>query len=518
MLKRLLWGLIVLAAFAIAIWKFQASPSQSQPPAMSSKLAILYNAEEQPGEKTVLAQLIQAQLKKAGMEVSLEPVPSTVYNDRVGKGEFDIVLSLWYLDYNDAEGYLTDFYSKAGYRLSRYSNSAYDEAYLSALFSSTEAQKLTRYAAVAKIIDDAKPWIPLFSNNEIFLMSPAAQGFQSNAFQYYDYRQVELPAIRTATDTEVQTLDPAQTYDLASKHIVTQSYEGLIAMDGNDRIVPALAKSWTVSPNADAITFDLRPGVHFHPAAFLGTQLRTLTSADVKATFERLIKANSPYGYIFDHVAGVQAFKDGQVKGVEGFVADAPLRFTIKLTKPLQTMLPWLLAPAAYILPADLPEKYDFSKESCGTGPFVLTGWDGAQATFKANAGYWARSQDGRALPRAKLLTIRVVKDPNVQLLALKQGQLDIINVSLPLLDTLLDADGKLKSNWSQYSLREVKLNNLKFLGFNMQSTHGVASLPLRQGIDSALDKQAIVAQLLHGKARAARSVVPAEMLAAPQP
>jgi len=44
--------------------------------------------------------------------------------------------------------------------------------------------------------------------------------------------------------SKFQSFDPALTYDLASKHMVTQSYEGLIALDGQAKIVPALAASW----------------------------------------------------------------------------------------------------------------------------------------------------------------------------------------------------------------------------------------------------------------------------------
>src|SRR5262249_15129154 len=155
-------------------------------------------------------QVIQAQLKKAGIEVALDPVPSTIYNDRTAKGEFQAALSLWYLDYDDAEGFLTDFYSKAGYRLSKYTSADYDKTYLAALFASTDAEKITKYRAAAAILAKDLPWIPLFSNNDLFLMNPKAQGFRSNSYQYYDYRRVDLPAIRVATDVEVQTLDPAQ--------------------------------------------------------------------------------------------------------------------------------------------------------------------------------------------------------------------------------------------------------------------------------------------------------------------
>ena len=93
---------------------------REQAGATPETLTLTYNAEENPDEKSLLAQIIQAQLKPDGIAVNLQPLSSAEYNDRIGKHEFQAALTLWYLDYNSPEGYLTDFYSKAGYRLSGY--------------------------------------------------------------------------------------------------------------------------------------------------------------------------------------------------------------------------------------------------------------------------------------------------------------------------------------------------------------------------------------------------------------
>ncbi len=505
-MKSRLLILLVVAATWLVLGK--------SPPAFSTSgatpiLTIFYNAEEQPGEKSLVAQVLQGQLKKAGIEVALDPVPSTIYNDRLGKGLFESTLSLWFLDYNDAEGFLTDFYSKAAFRLSKYSNPKFDETYLAALFAPTEADKFMKYRAAAAILHEELPWIPLFSNSEIYLLRPQAAGFRANAYQYYDYRGVAVPEIRAATDVEVQTLDPALCYDAGSKHLITQSYEGLIAMDEQNAIVPALAIDWHFSARGDRLTFNLRPGVKFHPAAFFTKpEQRNVDAGDVKATFERLIKANSPYGYIFDHVAGVDEFKAGKTPGVSGFVIEGPLKFAIQLNRPFPTMLPWLLAPATYVLPAELPAGYDFAKGSAGTGPFVLNSWDGSLATYTANGDYWLK-EGGATLPKAKTLSVRVIKDANTMFLAYKQGELDILNVPLPLFDAVLDAQGGVKPAWKEHHLREVKLNNLKYLGFNMGAKPWGESLELRRRVAQAINRDEIVLQLFKGKARPATNIIP---------
>lgn len=495
----------VAVVLAVATLALPTGCSREKPPA---SLSLMYNAEEQPAEKSVVAQVLQSQLRDKGIEIRLDPVPNTIYNDRVSKGDFEAALTLWYLDYNDPEGFLTDFHSKAGYRLSRYSSPDYDKVYLGGLLAPGDEEKMRSYRQAVDRLNSELPWVPLFSNSEVFLMKPEAGAFVSNAYQYYDYRKVKLEHIRVASDVEVQTLDPAQAYDLASKHLVTQSYEGLVALDGDSRIVSALAESWAFSSNKDRLTFNLRKGVKFHPATFFTNgATREMTGQDVKASFERLIRSNSPYTYIFDYVEGVDAFKSGKAKDVRGFRAVTPNTFEIAMTRPFPTMLPWLLAPAAFVLPKELPEKYDFSRGSAGTGPFALRGWDGVLARFEANAEYRMPGQ-----PVAKSLTLRVIKDSNTLTAAFRGGELDILNVPVSYFAQVFKDDGVLKPEWKGYEVRDVKLNNLKFVAFNMEKAPWGKDPGLRQKFAAAINRDAIVQHLLRNKGRSAPSVIPSGM------
>lgn len=494
-------GMLVLSGCGKNGDQDKAAESIATQPAV---LNIMYNAEEQQAEKNVIAQLIQSQLKEKGIEIRLDPVPNTLYNDRITKGDFEAALTLWYLDYHDPEGFLTDFYSRAGYRLSRYNDPEYDNQYQQGLFATDEKNKSMFFGQAVDKLKHDLPWVPLFSNNEIFLMKPEARGFRSNAYQYYDYRGVKIDQIRAAMDIEVQTLDPAQVYDLASKHMVTQSYEGLVTLDSESHIAPMLATSWEFSPKKDTLTFNLRQGVKFHPTSFMPSE-RSVSPLDVKASFERLIRSNSPYTYIFDHVQGVEDFRSGKAKEVAGFQVVDPHTFRIAMTRSFPTMLPWLLAPAAYVLPKDLPEKYDFSKGSAGTGPFMLKTWDGVTARFDANPKYWVAGH-----PAAKGLSLRIIKDTNTMTAAFRKGEIDILNVPVNYFSQVFNEDGTLKSDWSNYVYREVKLNNLKLIAFNMEKTPWGKDQVLRQKFSEGINRAAIVQHLLKGKGRADLSIIPA--------
>ncbi len=63
-------------------------------------------------------------------------------------------------------------------------------------------------------------------------------------------------------------------------------YDNLVRrnpLDGGKTIIPDLAHSWEIAKDGKTYTFFLRKGVKFHDGA-------ELTSADVKATFNRIIR------------------------------------------------------------------------------------------------------------------------------------------------------------------------------------------------------------------------------------
>src|ERR1035441_7972281 len=72
----------------------------SAPQYSTPQLKIMYNTEEEPAEKSAVAQVLQSQLAKAGIQVTLDPVTNSVFYDRVANGNFQAALGLWYLDYD----------------------------------------------------------------------------------------------------------------------------------------------------------------------------------------------------------------------------------------------------------------------------------------------------------------------------------------------------------------------------------------------------------------------------------
>ena len=62
----------------------------------------------------------------------------------------------------------------------------------------------------------------------------------------------------------IASLDPAYSSGQATLWPCNQLYNGLVDMDDSLRIVPSIAKSWTISPDGLIYTFHLRDDVTFH--------------------------------------------------------------------------------------------------------------------------------------------------------------------------------------------------------------------------------------------------------------
>ena len=112
---------------------------------------------------------------------------------------------------------------------------------------------------------------------------------------------------------DANSLDPPESQSFEAILSGDWSFDGLVRFDGNShKIVPALAESWSMSPDGLTWTFKLRKGVKFHD----GT---TLDAEAVKYNFDRLLDEKKPVKR--------RAFFAADIKGVR--VVDA---YTIQLT------------------------------------------------------------------------------------------------------------------------------------------------------------------------------------------
>jgi len=165
-------------------------------------------------------------------------------------------------------------------------------------------------------------------------------------------------------------LDPAKEADI---FLLEQLYDGLVRLDKDLNIAPALAEYWTISANGKVFTFYLRRGVLFHNG-------QELSSEDVKFSLERLLdpRVSSPYFYIFlNSVVGARDFWQGRVSSVSGFKAVSRYIFEIEWENSFVSGLYLLSLYYCKVLPRDLVQARgeSFFWKPVGSGPFVFNYW-----------------------------------------------------------------------------------------------------------------------------------------------
>jgi len=163
----------------------------------------------------------------------------------------------------------------------------------------------------------------------------------------------------------INTFDPASDQNF---FILEQLFDGLVRLEKNMTVAPALAEYWNISKDGKTYVFMLRKGVKFHHG-------REMTAEDVKFSLERLIDAKTPgvfARYFVNRVVGAREFREGRAPDVSGFKVKDPYTFEMSLTDPYVSGLYLLSMHFCKILPKDLvlEEGRRFFQRPSGTGPF----------------------------------------------------------------------------------------------------------------------------------------------------
>src|SRR5947209_3666040 len=198
--------------------------------------------------------------------------------------------------------------------------------------------------------------------------------------------------------------DPAETPGIVTPFMVLYGLHDamLKALPGNP-LAPALAESWTVSPDGLTYEFVLRRGVKFHNGD-------PVTAEDVKFSFERYRGAANKT--LKERVAAIE-------------IPD-PARVRFRLRQPWPDFLTYYgsATGSGWIVPKKYVEKVGdegFKKLPIGAGPYRFVSFTpGVELVMEAVEQYWRKS------PSVKRLVLRVIPDEATRLAALKRGEVDI--------------------------------------------------------------------------------------------
>ena len=280
------------------------------------------------------------------------------------------------------------------------------------------------------------------------------------------------------------TFNPLYSVDTASSGIFSTMFEGLVAADPGYEPLGRLATDWEMSDDGLTFTFHLRENVKFHDGS-------DFTADDVVFTYS--IPLHEDY-------AGARAADFEDIDTIEALDSHT---VKIVLSEPNAKFL-WTMSYG--ILPkhiledvpvADLGDHEFNFRSPIGTGPFKFDVWEDGQFVRKvAFEDYW----DGR--PYLDSLTHKIVPDGNALLAQLQAGDVQMMAVDSADIQTVqvLEERGSVE-------LASSPALNYQFLGYNLRNEL-FQNVNVRRALTHALDRDAIVANVLEGDGTVAHSPI----------
>ncbi|MFN8829056.1 MAG: ABC transporter substrate-binding protein [Labrys sp. (in: a-proteobacteria)] len=270
---------------------------------------------------------------------------------------------------------------------------------------------------------------------------------------------------------------------------------------GTTDVVPGLAEKWEVSADGKTITFNLRKGVKFHGTKDF-TPTRDFNADDVLFSFNRQWKDDHPYhkvsGGAFDYfndmgmpdlLESIEKVDDYTVKMV---LKEANAPIIANLAMDFATIQSAEYADA--MMKAGKPEMFD--QVPVGTGPFSFVAYQkDAVIRFKANADYWGGA------PKFDDLIYAITPDPTARYAKLKNGECHVMIAPNP-------ADLEAMSKDPAINLGSQPGLNIAYWNFNTTKPP-FDKKEVRQAMNMAIDKAAIIKDVYLGAGQAAKNPIP---------
>ena len=278
---------------------------------------------------------------------------------------------------------------------------------------------------------------------------------------------------------ELGSVDPYATAGSESYAFWMHVYDSLVYA-GDDEVEPLLACSWE---NPDELTwrFHICPEATFND----GTPV---TADDVVFSYDRL--RNDP--------VSVQA---GSLERIVGVAKVDDLTVDMTTDTPFASF-PGILVRSAVISKTAFESLgTDAASEAAiGSGPYELVEYlPGERYVLELRDDYWATDVQPDAHPAvasglaADRLTFRVIAEPEAQVTALLNGEVDLVTYLPPQLVSRIDESSVATSGST------VSFQNLHYI-FN-PITEAMGDVTVRQAISHAIDVQAIIDGPLQGAA-----------------
>lgn len=278
----------------------------------------------------------------------------------------------------------------------------------------------------------------------------------------------ELIVVQSAEPTG---LDPTVHREGPTYNVTINIFDSLLQRNRDGSITPALAQSYEALEGENAWIFYLRPNVTFHNG-------EALTAQAVVTTIDRIFNPDlqSTRATDLGWIETVEIIDDLTVK----IIANKAFALADHYFSELQ------IVPPGYV---DEVGDAAFDENPIGTGPFKFVRWDrGNQVVLERNDDYW---QGPSAI---ETVAFRFVSSPASRVTTLLGGDADLIT------DLPITAMNQIESN-ARTQLGIATGTRVMFVGLDAAQDSPLQNELVRQAFNYAVDKQAIIENLLYGLA-----------------
>ena len=286
--------------------------------------------------------------------------------------------------------------------------------------------------------------------------------------------------VRRGNGEDPSSLDPARAEGVHGFSVLTDLYEGLLALDADGSVIAGVAEAFDVSDDGLSYTFRLRgdarwsngEGVTAHH--FAAGMRRTL-----------LPETGSAYSFLLYPIRNAEAVAQGRLPASElGVTAVDDATLVIELEAPAPYLPSVLTMPIAFPYfddGGDPAGRFSDPDRFVGNGPFLLAEWQpGSRIRLRRNPTF--REAAEVAIDEVHYLP---VSEPMTELNMYRAGELDItFAVPGSHVETLRQTHAA--------ELRIAPFLALYYLAFDL-SEPPFDDLSLRKALSMAIDREALV-------------------------
>jgi oligopeptide transport system substrate-binding protein len=299
---------------------------------------------------------------------------------------------------------------------------------------------------------------------------------------------------------EPVSLDPAKIDGVWENVIVSQLQIGLTDRDPEGRVIPAMATSWSTSPDGLAWTFRLRDAQWSDGAP--------VTADDYVFAMRRVLdpKTASYSAFLLFPLKNAVKVNAGKLPVTAlGVEAPDPHTVVIRLEHPWLTLPLYTSTRVMWPVPRHVVERWGdaWSKPAhyVGNGPYNLVSWRlGDSVVIQKNPRFW--DADRVCFDR---ITFYPSSDAIASERRVRAGALDV--------STTVQSNriAFLRRTGMGPFLRVAPLSGVTYLAFNLKDP-ALADVRVRQALSMAIDREFITRKLLRGGQTPAYSLVPRGM------